>query len=485
MKVVQAQTVVVASQDVDVYLVPNAPYSASADTTHALNITMRVDSPKGVVGPVYYDAVTEAHAKVKAETAARVAQGQLVSQDLASMRGIAEEVLLARCRSQLLDCSQLPAEMKGFFDNVVTRDLAQAEREVALAANLRKADLLAIELETDKAEVETNKKASGLVAEIILLQRRQIDVPRIQQGAEFLMREINDKVFPYYRLKYNSVNVSPLAGLRDSLKVEMTLDDAVAKLNTAVSALKDGLASQLNSPPLTQAAAVALAFPRPGSTYSKFWAEADANRSREVWAQIERQHTCAHSNAPVVDCPPPEQASIVLPVKLQDLYAKAMGNASLSCGSRIPVINSMAVYVSVPSTSEPEVANLNRGSNWVATSISGEMTWPSDTGPESYVYDGDPGWQHSMLPVLYGTEYNALTVFSTTPAVTPAATARGLAGSSIFTTFVMPREAEAKLNPQTGLSDNFEPLYEAEAIVLLFKVDYQSGADLTWGTCAN
>jgi len=65
---------------------------------------------------------------------------------------------------------------EGFFDNVVTRDLAQAEREVALAANLRKADLLAIELETDKAEVETNKKASGLVAEIILLQRRQIDV---------------------------------------------------------------------------------------------------------------------------------------------------------------------------------------------------------------------------------------------------------------------------------------------------------------------
>jgi len=35
-----------------------------------------------------------------------------------------------------------------------------------------------------------------------------------------------------------------------------------------------------------------------------------------------------------------------------------------------------------------------------------------------------------------------------------------LAGSSIFTTFVMPREAEAKLNPQTGLSDNFEPLYK-------------------------
>jgi len=55
---------------------------------------------------------------------------------------------------------------EGFFDNVVTRDLAQAEREVALAANLRKADLLAIELETDKAEVETTRRPSGLVAEI-------------------------------------------------------------------------------------------------------------------------------------------------------------------------------------------------------------------------------------------------------------------------------------------------------------------------------
>lgn len=80
-------------------------------------------------------------------------------------------------------------------------------------------------------------------------------------------------------------------------------------------------------------------------------------------------------------------------------------------------------------------------------------------------------------------EYNAFSLFSSMPPGAPAGTARGLAGSSVFSTFVMAPEAEAKLNPRTGLTDNFEPLFEAEAIVLLFRVDYQSGAPLTWGSC--
>lgn len=483
-KVLQARTVIRAEQDVDVYLVPNEKAGCAADTTKGVTVTMSIETPTGVIGPVLADALVSIHSMMRAEVKARLAQGQMLPHDYGYLQGLAQQNLLSVCGAHGYDCAQLPALIRSFIDNTITLELSRAEREAALTANLRRSQQLATELQGIADELKANRGASDLIKQLIELQRRRLDQNDIASGARAVLDILNDKVYPYYKVKYNGASTQSLVALRDSISIEGRTDELGKALVTAATSFSTALDSEIAGVPLTQTALVALAFPRPGSaTYAKVWPEADAERSREVWGQIKRQHDCAHSTQPMVDCLPPELARIPFAVKLSDLYFKNVGNASLACSARVPVINSMGVYVAVPPTAVDQVANLNLTSNWTATEISGEMVWPMTQGPEAFIYDGDPGWSHSMLPVQYGTQYNALSLFSSMPPGAPAGTARGLAGSSVFSTFVMAPEAEAKLNPPTGLTDNFEPLFEAEAIVLLFRVDYQSGAPLTWGSC--
>ena len=483
-KVLQARTVIRAEQDVDVYLVPNEKAGCAADTSKGVTVTMSIETPTGVIGPVLTDALISIHSILRAEVKARLAQGELLPHDYVYLQGLAQEKLLSACGAHGYDCAQLPALIRSFIDNAVTLDLSRAEREAALTANLRRSQQLAVELEGLAEELSANAKASDLVKQLIELQRRRLDQTDIASAARALLDILNDKVYPYYKVKYNGASTQSLVALRDQISIEGGADVLGEALASAATTFSIALDSQVVGTPLTQTALVALAFPRPGSaTYEKVWPEADAERSRAVWEQIKRQNNCVHSTQPMVDCLPPELARIPFAVKPSDLYFKNVGNASLACSARVPVINSMGVYVAVPATAVDQVANLNLTANWTATEISGEMVWPMDRGPEGFIFDGDPGWSHSMLPVQYGTQYNAFSLFSTMPPGASAGTARGLAGSSVFSTFVMAPEAEAKLNPLTGLSDDFEPLHEAEAIVLLFRVDYQSGAPLTWGSC--
>lgn len=475
-KVVQRDSVLMPTEPVDVYLVVNdLSCGEAADGSKALTVKIQQQWPlQGGAADSYFKAVVAAQKSIHDDASLRVTQGSLTASDISLLRSTAELAFATQCRAGGLDPALLPNELMAFFSNVVDLEMARAERLVQMTAIQRRTEILRLEMESLAKELDSTNQKSGLLAQMTELDLRALDSRELRDPMNAVFDHVNDLVFPYVAIAYPNSDVSPLNNLLSSITLEKHIDELATEAIADLKVVRDNIVSAVNLSPIPQYKTIALAFPRPGSAdYRPLWREADSERSRILWQQIE-------SNA----------QSIVVTVKPEDLYERFSGRASLACSDRAPVIHSMGVFVAVPPLEIDNVMGYNHTGEWVATDVSGVMTWPGDQGPESYMFDGDPGWITAAPTVQYGPIDFALTSFDTYPtAANPSSKSRSRAGSSVFGTFIMgggaAGGAAAKLNPTTSWTENpdtgeLTPVNHATAIVLVFGVDYRSGPRIGW-----
>jgi hypothetical protein len=456
-------TSVVVSDDADVYLVVNdvVDPACGAPDGNALTVALNQMRPFGTVAAQLGQGMATALGHLRQQQALLLEQGRVGPQQMAALRDLAFNDLVAACGTGCSGVSYYPADVLKFFEAWVSKELATLERKVD--ARTLEREVVLVELE--HAALADDLQNLGDQARLLRLMPtwllKDLDTQLLQSNTQSLLDLLVADLYPIVDLRapgtLQTLDQSLLAALVGPTLTSTgdwtvsLVDWTTAAVNASdniVARLRDALG---NSPPLNDRIIV-LGIPNPaGSSFSPpgNWQRVPPERAQVVWNAIAAK-----------------QPFVSLGIEPSDLYPTVAGATDIMfCSDSTPVITGLAIYMVRPGQFET-YPGLR-----VPVSVDRNLAFPDVGVLKSYRIDnGD--WLNQAVAVLAGesNQVEAAVAALTADAATPLY--RVMNGLSPFTHFdiALPGITTAPSGPA--------PADLASEMVLAFRLQTRNVANL-------
>jgi hypothetical protein len=477
-RVLAPQSQVPISAKVNLYFVVND--AACGSSSGALGVTLRHLVPNAASYVKLGPAMEAAMATLHAQGAGYIAQGRLLVEDRAVLRGVAYDALRAACPTCTLET--YPAAVSGFFENRVSREVARIEREVEINRILRERQGLALQL---AALADRSKRLEGIRGLTELLPEWALDDMntnhlRIDIGRALEL--VNGRIYPVLQIRYAGLLAQIRTQLRPRLDALTGADWAATEDRRGqlaldvVTAFRDAFKLGVDGAKNTEVRDIAVSFWNPAYALPDDAGDddgpggaadtlppidethvyrVDEARARTVWSLIASASATARATVP-------------FRVDLEDLLHKPSVVNTLACSQGLPVIKGMALYMMTQN--RDGAAAYNQNLHQLPAIVNPELTFPNAHGAERYRLKiaADPtqananDWAVSTVRLLMGKFGDTMTVFPPLVNTSPEQY-KGFEGLSPFTTFYLDVNGE-----------NLAVMRQARELVLVFRVEIQT-----------
>lgn len=442
----------IAPRDLDLYLVINDRFGCIGGMIAGqLHVTMSHLRPVGNTLQPLHVAMGAEIASLRAEGVTMVENGPVLPGTLALQRSMALNNLNV---SHNLD--GFPPLVIEFFRTWLDSELTRIERRAELKRLERARSLQALDILAMHHELDGALESSRLLQLIPHWLTRTVTIDEVWTELEQLTDIGANYMHPILRLRYPAAvsnlggSGSQIAGLLDldpSAPLTAALDDA----RDALEEIKTAYDNAIVAAPGTAVRRVAFRFPNPGvfPSLPPLYRTSDAARAAQIWNGI-------YNN---------DVASIQL--RPEDMY-RLVGASKLDCNDNLPVIQNMAVFLALPGTTPEPLNDAN-----IATHMTSADMQPYINAEGTHDYRlNDEAWLSGQVPLKFGEESRAGDIYDQSDKDGDGS------GLSLFTRFdvYMPFEfgcsaGETCLGPLLSF---------AEALIVFFDVEVQSGPGMNW-----
>ncbi len=467
-QVVTRNTVLLARQDADVYLVVNdAQLSGCApDATQSLGIELNHLVSTGTAAKAMSQAWAETEVYFAQAMQNALAQTRLSAQEAVALRAWAYAKLSEKNQGGSL--AAFPEEFKSLFDLSVSKSLAAIERKVQAKLLSRDRASVVAELKGLQDDVALAGQQGRFLSLVPLWSLRNLDAENLRWEAKGLFSLVQGYLIPVLDIRYPSalaqLKSDATYGATHPVNKLLFADWTQPYVDTARLGLGviDAVVAKLGAVRLTDPnpayVLVALSFPRPPgggrpAAAASVWKKVSPDRAARLWTTLESTGKADLS---------------ILP---DDLYVAAGGAAGLlQCIESTPVIHSLALFFARPG-SEESSDDLNQQFISGSLGFAPAFEFTQETGIKRYFLD-NPNWLVAAPRVLFGPANKALGKFETYEVNLPPANQK-LAADGLSPFFSS--QIDVSLLRQRMPS----PLTDATELIVVMQVDRRTVAGMS------